>query len=180
VLSTNDPTVDSNWKKVQLDVVGAINGQTITPGQVGESSNRSKIFADEIDISSSFEAVGISSGSLGSPADPLNYSGGMSPAVRVSTTTITADGTDKPILDVSSRSNGLIIVSGQVGGNAEQFVDLVLISGFTSISQINSQSRFGPGGRTYGNRTNPFRLTVAVAGSGQSYEISAIYIGALS
>jgi hypothetical protein len=48
VLSTNDPTVDSNWKKVQLDVVGAIDGQTITPGQVGTGSNRSKIVADEI------------------------------------------------------------------------------------------------------------------------------------
>jgi hypothetical protein len=52
VLSTNDPTVDSNWKKVQLDVVGAIDGQTITPGQVGTSSNRSKIFANEIDANS--------------------------------------------------------------------------------------------------------------------------------
>jgi hypothetical protein len=32
--------------------VGAIDGQTITPGQVGTSSNRSKIFADEIDANS--------------------------------------------------------------------------------------------------------------------------------
>jgi|APHM01.1.fsa_nt_gi hypothetical protein len=48
VLSTNDPTVDSNWKKVQLDVVGAIDGQTITPGQIGTSSNRSNIFADDV------------------------------------------------------------------------------------------------------------------------------------
>jgi hypothetical protein len=50
VLSTNDPSVNSNWKKVQLDVVGAIDGQTITPGQVGTSSNRSNIFADSANI----------------------------------------------------------------------------------------------------------------------------------
>ncbi|AFH23129.1 hypothetical protein OSG_eHPE5_00075 [environmental Halophage eHP-E5] len=73
ILSTNDPTVNSNWKKVQLDVLGAIDGQTITPaqtgtstnpttvesdtvtatnveaGQIGDSNNRSDVFADTVD-----------------------------------------------------------------------------------------------------------------------------------
>jgi len=77
ILSANDPTVDSNWKKVQLDVLGAIDGQTITPaqtgtstnpttveadtvtatnveaGQIGDSSNRPDVFADEIDANNS-------------------------------------------------------------------------------------------------------------------------------
>jgi len=76
ILSTNDPTVNSNWKKVQLDVLGAIDGQTITPaqtgtstnptdvesdtvtatnveaGQVGDSSNRPDVFADTVDANS--------------------------------------------------------------------------------------------------------------------------------
>jgi len=49
ILSTNDPTVDSNWKKVQLDVLGAIDGQQITPSQTGTSTNRGDVFADTID-----------------------------------------------------------------------------------------------------------------------------------
>jgi len=49
ILSTNDPTVDSNWKKVQLDVLGAINGQQITPAQTGTSTNRGDVFADTVD-----------------------------------------------------------------------------------------------------------------------------------
>jgi len=49
ILSTNDPTVDSNWKKVQLDVLGAIDGQQITPSQTGTSSNRGDVFADTVD-----------------------------------------------------------------------------------------------------------------------------------
>jgi len=49
ILSTNDPTVDSNWKKVQLDVLGAIDGQQITPAQTGTSANRGDVFADTVD-----------------------------------------------------------------------------------------------------------------------------------
>ena len=49
ILSTNDPTVDSNWKKVQLDVLGAIDGQQITPSQTGTSTNRGDVFADTVD-----------------------------------------------------------------------------------------------------------------------------------
>jgi len=76
ILSTNDPTVDSNWKKVKLDVLGAIDGQQITPsqtgtstnpttvesdtvtatnieaGQIGDSSNRPDLFADQVDAKS--------------------------------------------------------------------------------------------------------------------------------
>jgi len=83
ILSTNDPTVDSNWKKVQLDVLGAIDGQTITPaqtgtstnpttvesdtvtatnieaGQIGDSSNRPDIFADAVDAN---QLTGVSAG----------------------------------------------------------------------------------------------------------------------
>jgi len=46
ILSTNDPTVDSNWKKVQLDVLGAIDGQQITPAQTGTSTNPTTVQSD--------------------------------------------------------------------------------------------------------------------------------------
>jgi len=49
ILSTNDPTVDSNWKKVQLDVLGAIDGQTITPAQTGTSINPTDVEAGNIE-----------------------------------------------------------------------------------------------------------------------------------
>jgi len=49
ILSTNDPTVDSNWKKVQLDVLGAIDGQTITPAQTGTSTNPTDVEAGNIE-----------------------------------------------------------------------------------------------------------------------------------
>ncbi|AFH22101.1 hypothetical protein OSG_eHP16_00045 [environmental Halophage eHP-16] len=49
ILATNDPTVDSNWKQVQLDVLGAIDGQTITPAQTGTSTNRTDVVANSVD-----------------------------------------------------------------------------------------------------------------------------------
>jgi len=85
ILATNDPTVDSNWKKVQLDVLGAIDGQTITPaqtgtstnpttvesdtvtatnveaGQIGDSSNRPDVFADTVDAN---QLSGVSTGGI--------------------------------------------------------------------------------------------------------------------
>ncbi|UXF50082.1 hypothetical protein 7865G3C2_15 [Haloquadratum phage sp.] len=48
ILSTNDPTVDSNWKKVQLDVLGAIDGQQITPAQTGTSTNPTTVVASSV------------------------------------------------------------------------------------------------------------------------------------
>jgi len=59
ILSTNDPTVDSNWKKVQLDVLGAIDGQQITPAQTGTSSNRTDVVADTVDTN---QLTGVSTG----------------------------------------------------------------------------------------------------------------------
>ncbi|UXF50394.1 hypothetical protein 7865G3D9_29 [Haloquadratum phage sp.] len=58
ILSTNDPTVNSNWKKVQLDVLGAIDGQTITPAQTGTSTNPTDV-----------EAGNIEAGTIGSTSD---------------------------------------------------------------------------------------------------------------
>jgi len=48
ILATNDPTVDSNWKQVQLDVLGAIDGQTITPAQTGTSTNPTTVESDTV------------------------------------------------------------------------------------------------------------------------------------
>jgi len=48
ILSTDDPTVDSNWKQVQLDVLGAIDGQQITPAQTGTSSNPTTVVASSV------------------------------------------------------------------------------------------------------------------------------------
>jgi len=48
ILSTNDPTVNSNWKKVQLDVLGAIDGQQITPAQTGTSTNPTTVVASSV------------------------------------------------------------------------------------------------------------------------------------
>jgi WD40 repeat protein len=48
ILSNNDPTTDTNWKQIQLNVLGAIDGQTITPAQTGTSNNPTTVVADEI------------------------------------------------------------------------------------------------------------------------------------
>lgn len=57
LLTTNDPTVDSNWSEVQLDVTGAISGQTITPSQTGTSTNRTDIVANTVDANNVTGAV---------------------------------------------------------------------------------------------------------------------------
>jgi hypothetical protein len=49
VLTTNDPTVDSNWVEIQIDVLNTIDGQQITPSQVGTSSNRTDVVANTVD-----------------------------------------------------------------------------------------------------------------------------------
>jgi len=59
LLTTNDPTVDSNWSEVQLDVTGAISGQTITPSQTGTSTNRTDVVADTVDTNN---LTGVSTG----------------------------------------------------------------------------------------------------------------------
>lgn len=48
VLTTNDPTVNSNWVEIQIDVLNTIDGQQITPAQVGTSSNQATIVADSV------------------------------------------------------------------------------------------------------------------------------------
>jgi hypothetical protein len=48
ILSTNDPTVDSNWVEITIDVLSQIAGQQITPAQVGTSSNQATIVADSV------------------------------------------------------------------------------------------------------------------------------------
>jgi hypothetical protein len=46
VLSTNDPTVDSNWIEISIDVLSQIDSQQITPSQVGTSSSPSTVVSD--------------------------------------------------------------------------------------------------------------------------------------
>ncbi len=48
ILSTNNPSVDSDWKQIDVDVLGAIDGQQITPSQVGTSGNKTTIRASSI------------------------------------------------------------------------------------------------------------------------------------
>jgi hypothetical protein len=49
VLTTNDPTVNSNWVEIQIDVLNTIDGQQITPSQVGTSTNRTDVLANTVD-----------------------------------------------------------------------------------------------------------------------------------
>jgi hypothetical protein len=48
VLSTNDPTVDSNWIEISIDVLSQIDSQQITPSQVGTSSSPSTVVGDTV------------------------------------------------------------------------------------------------------------------------------------
>jgi hypothetical protein len=59
VLTTNDPTVDSNWVEIQIDVLNTIDGQQITPSQVGTSTNRTDVVADTVDTNN---LTGVSAG----------------------------------------------------------------------------------------------------------------------
>lgn len=80
VLTTNDPTVNSNWVEIQIDVLNTIDGQQITPSQVGTSSNRTDVVADTVDAN---QLTGVSSGGIktktraflssGSSADPIPF-----------------------------------------------------------------------------------------------------------
>jgi hypothetical protein len=48
VLSTNDATVDSNWIEISIDVLKQIDGQQITPSQVGTSSSPATVQSDTV------------------------------------------------------------------------------------------------------------------------------------
>jgi hypothetical protein len=48
IFAGGDSAVDSNWQKITIDILGAINGQQITPAQVGTSADRTTIRASSI------------------------------------------------------------------------------------------------------------------------------------
>jgi len=58
ILTTNDPTVDSNWQKIQLDVLGAIDGQQILPSQVGSTSSPTVLTASTADFTGTVDHNG--------------------------------------------------------------------------------------------------------------------------
>jgi len=104
VLTTNDPTVNSNWVEIQIDVLNTIDGQQITPSQVGTSTNRTDVVADNIEANtigsqSTSDRPDLIADDVGprSVADDYLYAGefsGGSPDSRLSSCLNAASGGD--------------------------------------------------------------------------------------
>jgi hypothetical protein len=58
ILTTNDPTVNTNWQKIQLDVLGAIDGQQILPSQVGSATSPTVLDASTADFTGTVDHNG--------------------------------------------------------------------------------------------------------------------------
>jgi len=140
ILSTNDPTVDSNWKKIQLDVLGAIDGQTIKPTQTGTSSNRTDVFAGTVDANS---LTGVSTGTT-SQGCRVYLSADQSIS-QGSTTKIQFDAVSYDSgnnFDFTNHKwdcpkNGLYVVNLQVdfsGGGSSNQRDVTIAAGFDSFT----------------------------------------------
>jgi hypothetical protein len=113
VLTTNDPTVNSNWVEIQIDVLNTIDGQQITPSQVGTSSNRTDVVADSIEA-----------GTIGSSGSrPDLFADEIDANTLTSTTTETQFGSD--ISEVTA------IDSVVTGSSASQTVTIP--SGFSTV-----------------------------------------------
>ncbi|UXF50172.1 hypothetical protein 7865G3C6_15 [Haloquadratum phage sp.] len=121
ILSTNDPTVDSNWKKVQLDVLGAIDGQTITPAQTGTSTNRPDVFADTVDAN---QLTGVSTGGDRQGcrvflSSDQNISAGSRPKIQFDSEVYDSDSNfDTSTHNWTCPADGLYAVNLQVSFNA--------------------------------------------------------------
>jgi hypothetical protein len=166
VLSTNDPTVNSNWKKVQLDVVGAIDGQTITPGQVGTNSNRVDILAE--DINTEKTAFRFTGGQQ--TLNELDGIGGFTNNNTFAEINYTQNNVGTSPTNIASRPDdgSLLLVHGtETGTGFTQFTDIVLTAVNTQ-KQIASATS-GADSRTYSSQgSGQVLLTM---GSG-SYKVS--------
>jgi hypothetical protein len=134
ILSTNDPTVNNNWKKIQLDITGAIDGQTITPGQLGLSSDRPDIFAE--DMNARFTS------------DDYIYAGefsGSTPSSRLSNADSAASSGDVIYLENALYNNAVTISTGVslIGAGAFQGQGTIFETTLTLSSGSNiTVSRF--------------------------------------
>jgi hypothetical protein len=110
ILSTKDPSVNSNWKKVQLDVTGAIDGEVITPAQLGTGANRATVFADQIDsLGGFFKNKTRAELSSSSSATPVPFDVAVfdsSNALNTSTGEITVPETGTYMLSIHARTTG--------------------------------------------------------------------------
>lgn len=91
ILSTNDPTVDANWKQIQIDVLGAIEGQQILPAQVGSATSPTVLAASSADFTGT---VDLNTNNLVNVADIAAQSasvGDFSTSGPLQLATLTAD-----------------------------------------------------------------------------------------
>jgi len=175
ILSTNDPTVNSNWKKVQLDVLGAIDGQQITPAQTGTSTNPTTVQSDTTTANQvSTNTVTFDSGNASSQtiisdivANQRTTSADdfIKGDIQVGTTSTTITNNLSP-----GRTIHIIIVSG-VDSSGESFVD-VLTAGriYSSVNIITSHSTNAASSRSYS--TSGFDSSLDLSMSADTYTVS--------
>ena len=73
----------------------------------------------------------------------------------------------------NSRPNGFVIVSGQRVGDANVgFTDLVIITQFSSVEVVSSNTRGNVGARSYSSGGD-----IAIDESGEAYNVIAVFIG---
>ena len=127
LLTTNDPTVDSNWSEVQLDVTGAISGQTITPSQTGTNTNRTDIVANTVDANN---VTGARQGCRVFLSSNQSISQGNRPKIQFDSESYDSDSNfDTSTHAWTCPANGLYAVNLQVrfiGGGTDQQRDVII------------------------------------------------------
>jgi hypothetical protein len=164
VLSTNDPTVDSNWKKVQLDVVGAIDGQTITPGQIGTNADRPTIKADDINSNLLETPFGIGNFETWMLAEGDNRTGaitGTRATDAVGSTATSIYNADDSQFSRDMRSNLVHVMGRNPNDGAQHFTDIVVFLPFGTATVIGSGSRSVSASRTYSPNGNSLELSIS-------------------
>jgi len=114
-----------------------------------------------------------------SPEFIRNGLGDKTTTVASAGTTIIADNSAQPIMNISGgsgKASGLFVVAGYRKGSNEGFTDLLVVSKATQITVFASQARRGPPPRSY-SFTNP-ELGVAIDGSGEEYTLAVQVLGA--
>jgi len=155
ILSTNDPTVDGNWKEVQIDILGAIDGQQITPSSIGGFTATGDINLSQNNL------VDDSSGSVITLWDAVNQ---YIPQTTLENDSVTVTAGSGLTGGGNVSLGGSITVThadtssqGDVSTSAGEAIDTVSLDGdghVTELGTVDFDGRFYNEGQTVDNADN--------------------------
>lgn len=152
IFTGGDPSVNSNWSEIVLDVLDAISGSTISPDTVNANSVNTEEAIINLDLPS-----GTSDEILSLPATTNGVSGADR---RQFTSAVSTSASSILIRNGNGKSHVLVMVTGG-DGLRNRFHDILHFASAAGTSDvISSVTQGSPAGRTYGDNGESLTLTM--------------------